>query len=92
MPGTDIALTGPAVDRERIGRYLDQSLALASRLGVKVIVFGSPGARSYPAGFSAETTINRKDWGIEFNVPLKGEGALLGDKVNLALEIQAVRA
>ena len=55
MPGTDIALTGPAVDRERIGRYLDQSLALASRLGVKVIVFGSPGARSYPAGFSAET-------------------------------------
>ncbi|MEU9017350.1 YceI family protein [Actinomadura sp. NPDC048394] len=44
------------------------------------------------AGFSAETTINRKDWGIEFNVPLKGEGALLGDKVNLQLEIQAVRA
>lgn len=55
MPGTDIALTGPAVNKERIGRYLDQSLALASRLGVKVIVFGSPGARSYPAGFSAET-------------------------------------
>ncbi|MDL4818329.1 YceI family protein [Actinomadura opuntiae] len=44
------------------------------------------------AGFSAETTINRKDWGIEFNVPLKGEGALLGDKVDLQLEIQAVRA
>ncbi|MVZ99252.1 polyisoprenoid-binding protein [Actinomadura sp. LD22] len=44
------------------------------------------------AGFSAETTVNRKDWGIEFNVPLKGEGALLGDKVTLQLEIQAVRA
>ncbi|MFB4301239.1 YceI family protein [Actinomadura sp. NTSP31] len=44
------------------------------------------------AGFSAGTTINRKDWGIEFNVPLKGEGALLGDKVDLQLEIQAVRA
>ncbi|GLZ08846.1 polyisoprenoid-binding protein [Actinomadura sp. NBRC 104412] len=46
----------------------------------------------FRAGFSAETTINRKDWGIEFNVPLKGEGALLSDKVVLQLEIQAVRA
>ncbi|MGI5165923.1 YceI family protein [Spirillospora sp. CA-253888] len=44
------------------------------------------------AGFSATTTINRKDWGIEFNVPLKGDKALLGDKVDIALEIQAVRS
>ncbi|RFS87150.1 polyisoprenoid-binding protein [Actinomadura spongiicola] len=44
------------------------------------------------AGFSASTTINRKDWGIEFNVPLKGDKALLGDKVDLLLEVQAVRA
>ncbi|TDC42662.1 polyisoprenoid-binding protein [Actinomadura sp. KC345] len=44
------------------------------------------------AGFSAEATINRKDWGIEFNIPLKGEKALLSDKVDLQLEVQAVRA
>ncbi|QXJ23236.1 polyisoprenoid-binding protein [Actinomadura graeca] len=44
------------------------------------------------AGFSASTTINRKDWGIEFNVPLKGDKALLGDKVDIHLEVQAVRA
>lgn len=43
------------------------------------------------AGFSAATTINRKDWGIEFNIPLKGEKALLSDKVDIQLEIQAVR-
>ncbi|MEW2353803.1 YceI family protein [Spirillospora sp. NPDC029432] len=42
------------------------------------------------AGFSATTTINRKDWGIEFNVPLKGDKAMLGDKVDIQLEIQAV--
>jgi polyisoprenoid-binding protein YceI len=46
----------------------------------------------FRAGFSASTTINRKDWGIEFNVPLAGDKALLGDKVDLQLEIQAVRA
>ncbi|MEV0408182.1 YceI family protein [Actinoallomurus sp. NPDC050550] len=45
------------------------------------------------AGFSATASINRKDWGIEFNVPLPGgQKALLGDKVDLQLEIQAVRA
>ncbi|NKZ05554.1 YceI family protein [Actinomadura latina] len=44
------------------------------------------------AGFSAAATINRKDWGIEFNIPLKGEKALLSDKVDIQLEVQAVRA
>jgi polyisoprenoid-binding protein YceI len=44
------------------------------------------------AGFSASTTINRKDWGIEFNIPIAGDKALLGDKVDLHLEVQAVRA
>ncbi|NEA23071.1 YceI family protein [Actinomadura bangladeshensis] len=44
------------------------------------------------AGFSAAATINRKDWGVEFNIPLKGEKALLSDKVEIQLEIQAVRA
>jgi sugar phosphate isomerase/epimerase len=54
LPGSDIKLTGPGVDRARIRAYLEQSLALAERLGVKVIVFGSPGARSYPEGFPRE--------------------------------------
>jgi polyisoprenoid-binding protein YceI len=44
------------------------------------------------AGFSAAATINRKDWGVEFNIPLGGEKALLSDKVDIQLEIQAVRA
>jgi D-psicose/D-tagatose/L-ribulose 3-epimerase len=51
LPGADIKLTGPTVDRTRIRAYLEQSLALAQQLGVKVVVFGSPGARSFPEGF-----------------------------------------
>ncbi|WP_119727978.1 YceI family protein [Thermomonospora amylolytica] len=43
-------------------------------------------------GFSARTSINRKDWGVEFNIPLQGEKVLLSDKVDIQLEIQAVRA
>ncbi|MBE1532088.1 YceI family protein [Actinomadura algeriensis] len=44
------------------------------------------------AGFSATAQINRRDWGVEFNVPLKGDKAMLGDKVDIQLEIQAVKA
>ncbi|MEV5753535.1 YceI family protein [Actinoallomurus sp. NPDC052308] len=44
------------------------------------------------AGFTATGSISRKEYGIEFNVPLSGDKALLGDKVDISLEIQAVRA
>jgi polyisoprenoid-binding protein YceI len=42
------------------------------------------------AGFSAETEITRKDFGIDFNMPLDGGGVVLGDKVKVHLEIEAV--
>lgn len=54
LPGGDIKLTGPAVDQARVTDFLERSLALADRLGAKVIVFGSPGARSFPDGFPRE--------------------------------------
>jgi polyisoprenoid-binding protein YceI len=44
------------------------------------------------AGFSAETEINRKDFGVEFNVVLETGGALVSDKVKITLDIEAVRA
>lgn len=42
-------------------------------------------------GFSATTSIDRKDYGLTFNVPLEGGGVLVGDKVTITLEIEAVR-
>lgn len=54
LPGTDIKLTGPAVDREEIRAYVEKSLALAESFGAKVIVFGSPGARTVPDGFARD--------------------------------------
>ena len=44
------------------------------------------------AGFSAETEINRKDWGLEWNVILETGGALVGEKIKIQLEIEAVQA
>ena len=44
------------------------------------------------AGFSAEAEINRKDWGLEWNVALETGGVLVGEKVKIQLEIEAVKA
>jgi len=44
------------------------------------------------AGFSTETTINRKDYGIVWNKALDNGGALLGDDVKVAISLEAVKA
>ena len=43
------------------------------------------------AGFSAYTTINRKDWGLNWNMALETGGLLVGEDVKLALEVEAVK-
>jgi polyisoprenoid-binding protein YceI len=44
------------------------------------------------AGFTATTTINRKDFGVEWNAPLETGGVMLGDKVQIELDVQLVKA
>ncbi len=41
------------------------------------------------ASFSANTKVNRKDFGIEWNAPLEAGGFLVGDDVTLNLELEA---
>jgi polyisoprenoid-binding protein YceI len=42
------------------------------------------------AGFTATTSINRKDFGITIDMPMDGGGAVVGDKIQIALEIEAI--
>lgn len=42
-------------------------------------------------GFDGSTTVNRRDWGIEWNAPLETGGVLVSDKVTLEFEISAVQ-
>jgi polyisoprenoid-binding protein YceI len=44
------------------------------------------------AGFSAETEVSRKDFGLEWNVALEAGGVLVGDKVKIHLDVQAAKA
>jgi polyisoprenoid-binding protein YceI len=41
-------------------------------------------------GFEAETTVNRKDYGLNWNAALETGGFLVGDDVKISLSIQAV--
>ncbi|MFN8594677.1 MAG: YceI family protein [Anaerolineae bacterium] len=43
------------------------------------------------AGFSAKTSINRKDWGLNWNVALETGGILVGDQINIAIELEIVK-
>ena len=43
------------------------------------------------AGFEANTVINRKDFGIDIEMPLEGGGVVVGDKITITLEIEAVQ-
>jgi polyisoprenoid-binding protein YceI len=42
------------------------------------------------AGLSATGEINRKDFGITFDMPMEGGGLVVGDKIKIDLEIEAV--
>ncbi|HTW20781.1 MAG TPA: YceI family protein [Mycobacteriales bacterium] len=43
-------------------------------------------------GFSGRSTLNRRDWGVEWNAPLEAGGVLVGDKVQLDLDVSAIKA
>jgi D-psicose/D-tagatose/L-ribulose 3-epimerase len=47
-----VKVTGPEVDEAKSREFLTSALGRAQRLGAKAVVFGSPGSRSVPAGFS----------------------------------------
>jgi polyisoprenoid-binding protein YceI len=46
---------------------------------------------SQVAGYSATAELNRKDFGLEWNVALETGGVLVSDKIRLNLEIETVK-
>ena len=42
------------------------------------------------AGFSLKTSLNRKDYGIVWNKTLDQGGVMLGDDVEISIDIEAV--
>ncbi|ART73508.1 MULTISPECIES: YceI family protein [Mycobacteriaceae] len=52
----------------------------------------NPGMGQGPvAGFEASVVLNRKDFGIDIELPLETGGTVVGDKVTITLEIEALK-
>jgi polyisoprenoid-binding protein YceI len=58
--------------------------------GVSADPFAPDPAAGVRAGFTATGEINRMDFGVSYNGPVPGGGVLLGEKVQIILEIEAV--
>jgi polyisoprenoid-binding protein YceI len=43
------------------------------------------------AGFTAQTKINRKDWGLTWNVALETGGVLVGEEITITIELELVK-
>jgi polyisoprenoid-binding protein YceI len=66
---------------------------ITQQVELDVEFFGTsvfPMDQSTRAGFSATGSISRKDFGIEFNVPLGGDKVMISDKVAIELDLQLV--
>lgn len=44
------------------------------------------------AGFEGQTSVNRKDWGLEWNAALETGGVLVSEKIKLVLDISAIKS
>ena len=43
------------------------------------------------AGFEASVVLNRKDFGIDIDLPLPTGGAVVGDKVTITIDVEAIK-
>ena len=85
-----------AISRDREGFRLLGNLTLRGVTKPVTLDLEFNGAGPDPwggirAGFSARGEINRRDFGVEWNAPVEGGGVVIGDKVKLELEIEAIR-
>ncbi|MGG5254156.1 YceI family protein [Neobacillus sp. SM06] len=73
----------------------DLSLHGFSNQEIFVVVFEGQGKDPWgneKAGFSAQGTINRAEYGLTWNSALETGGVLVGDKVKINLQIEAAKA
>jgi polyisoprenoid-binding protein YceI len=85
---TDIRQVGDSFE-------LDGELSLHGVVRPLTLVFEPNGFIIDPygqtrAGFSAQGELVRSDFGLKFNIPMDGGGVVVSDKVQIAIEVEAI--
>ncbi len=44
------------------------------------------------AGFEATTSVTRSDFGVNFQIPMENGGVVIGDKINITIDVEAQAA
>jgi polyisoprenoid-binding protein YceI len=60
-------------------------------LDVDALGFGPAYGGGYRGGFEAHTKVNRQDYGVAWNDVVEGGGAVLGDEVDITINVEAVK-
>lgn len=82
----------PSKDRLRV--VGDLTIRDVTREVVLDVEYGGQGKDPWGnqrAGFSATTSINRKDFGLTWNQALETGGVLVGEKIDIEIELEAVQ-
>jgi polyisoprenoid-binding protein YceI len=85
--------TGVRVDGEDLavdGELTIKGVTRPVTLALEVNGFGPDAWGGTRAGFSGSTTIDRNDFGVDIKMPLDGGGVVVGEKVQISLEIEGV--
>lgn len=86
----------------RVERLGDEELRVTGNLTIRglsrevVLAVEDAGRAKDPwgnerAGFSAKTAVDRKDYGLSWNQVLEAGGVMVGDRVSIELEVEAVK-
>jgi polyisoprenoid-binding protein YceI len=93
-PTATFASTGVKVDGDHYVLEGDFTLTGVTKPIALALEFSgvNPGmGQGEVAGFEASVVLNRKDFGIDIDMPLEAGGAVVGDKVTITVEVEALK-
>lgn len=73
-----------------VGDLTLKGVTKSVELATELLGIGPDAYGGTRAGFTATTSINRQDFGVTWNAAIEGGGVVVGDKVEIHLDIQAV--
>jgi polyisoprenoid-binding protein YceI len=73
-----------------VGDLTIKGITRSVELELELNGFGPDAYGGTRAGFSARTEISRKAFGVDIDMPMDGGGVVVGDKITVELEIEAV--
>jgi polyisoprenoid-binding protein YceI len=74
------------------GELTIKGVTKAATFDLEIGGFGTDLYGNYKAGLVATTTIDRTDFGLTYNAALETGGVLIGEKVTISIDLQAVYA